>query len=370
MNLTKLASGAYDLKVTVDKKEVSFTSNEFANANQLHAVMSKVLEGISSLKKSTFYGVKFEEVVPGVFVGERRIPGFGLYHFQFTGAPVALDVGPFDDTVISDPLSESCSGACDGNGGCGNLCCKAEQPFTGQSVNINAQTAANEDNLEVSPGFKLSELGSGPIKVMSTDQVGERCLLGGMRVSTGLVDAGRWNSLLNCAPLPSGDCVIDPDTLMFFKVEGKPYYTSVTQNFIFIFGESDDYLDLSEFEPFVNPFEEVMFRDLGAGYLSVVDLRIPGSAQGEQLWYNSLGSADRFWEVEAPLLYPQDLPEVWSFDHNHHPFFYDPSSGHYVSERWPLGLHFKRAATAVCQLPAKKLTLKETFLGWLKNILG
>lgn len=163
MNLTKLASGPYDLKVTIGDKEIAFTSNEFANANQLHKVLVDKLEGISSLKKSTFYGVKFEEVLPGVFVGERRIPGFGLYHFQFTGVPVALDV-PFDPAAAPSSLSGSCSGGCGGNDGCENLCCQVDPtklPELGQA-------AANEDVLEIEGGFFIGELGGGELDVFSS----------------------------------------------------------------------------------------------------------------------------------------------------------------------------------------------------------
>ena len=161
MNLTKLASGSYDLKVTIDGKETAFTSNEFANANQLHKVLVDKLEGISSLKKSTFYGVKFEEVLPGVFVGERRIPGFGLYHFQFTGAPVALDV-PFDPAAPSS-LSETCSGGCSGNVGCENLCCHVDPT----KIPVLGQAAANEDELKIEGGFFIGELGGGELDVFS-----------------------------------------------------------------------------------------------------------------------------------------------------------------------------------------------------------
>lgn len=367
MNLTKLASGAYDLKVTIDGKEIIFASNEFANANQLHKVLIEKLEGISSLKKSTFYGVKFEEIVPGVFVGERRIPGFGLYHFQFTGAPVAPGAlgAHFDPAAAPSSLSESCSGGCDGNGSCENLCCKTEP-------NKILQPAANEDVLEVLPGFKLNELGSGIIRVISTDRSGGRYLLGGMQVYEKL-DIGQWYKLLNSSLHPSENCVVDAESLIFFEVPGAGYYSAETDFFIFIFSK-DETQDLTAFEPFKNPFEQVLFRDLGAGHLSIVDLRVPGSPQGEQLWCSDLGTPDYFWSHEAPQLYTNDLPEVWNFDHNNHPFFYDPASGLYVAERWPLRFQFKKATPMVCEEPVaeptKKPTLKETFLGWLKNILG
>lgn len=155
MNLTKLASGSYDLKVTIGDKETAFASNEFTNANQLHKILVDRMEGISSLKKSTFYGVKFEEIVPGVFVGERRIPGFGLYHFQFTGAPVALDV-PFDNSKVEETKPVCCGG----NAGCGGTC-----KVSITEAPLSSIFPANEATLEIESGFKISELGAGTMTV-------------------------------------------------------------------------------------------------------------------------------------------------------------------------------------------------------------
>lgn len=366
MKISELASRAYSLEITLDGVSVGKVGAFcYANANQLFGSLQSMYQGFQHLKKSTFYGIKFEEVVPGHFVGERRIPGYGLYQFRFSGEPVALDV-----KVAPKPPCHSGEVSCEGR--CLGVNCPS-------IVTAPVAEAANGPVMDIAPGFKLSELGYGIVTVISRDNDVAHYALGEMH-NTPILDIALWNCVLNQAKYPSDDCIVDPESLTFFQIRDTNQFSAVVPGFEFIFvrqGGISDYAvyNPEDFAPFKNPFEEVMFKDLGAGYLSVEDMRgAPGSSEGNEVWFNNLGAPSIFWEREAPRLYSNDLPEEWKFDHESHPFFYDPNSGQYVSERWPLRLYFKkslsRTAEPAPKVPEAKPTLKETFISWLKNILG
>lgn len=230
MNLTKLASGAYVLKVTIGDKETTFASNEFANANQLHKVLAGKLEGISSLKKSTFYGVKFEEIVPGVFVGERRIPGFGLYHFQFTGAPVALDV-PFDNSKVE----ETKPGCCGGNAGCGGAC-----KVSITEAPLSSIFPANEATLEIESGFKISELGAGTMTVYEDGQyVCAQSFSDSGNLSSETVFAALLVKVYPGVAQPSHD-------MTFIYDEDKDAFVAAWEEYNFLFRKAKTKLTLKE----------------------------------------------------------------------------------------------------------------------------
>lgn len=229
MNLTKLASGGYDLKVQTDTSFFEFKSGEFDNANQLYKLLCDGLVGFPRLKKSTFYGVKFEETVPGVFEGSHRITGHGTFTFQFFG----------EGSITA--TSESCKGACDGEGGCGSMCCKKiEEQLSSPLPAANEDSfqevgpispAADQEQLKVESGFTIGELGAGCLSV--SDKLGR---LQGQYKFSGL--SGSSATLSNA--LGKIDALVGPEVMpvetpSFYYQEMSGEYVAVYRGFLLAF---------------------------------------------------------------------------------------------------------------------------------------